>query len=662
MAYQTPFDPKENYHNTRQKIGYVPRKKATEEDYKRIGFKSGLEVHQQLKTQEKLFCHCPAGIYHDDDNYDAEIIRHMRPTLSELGEYDGTALMEYKTRKKIIYRINNQTACTYEIDDTPPFKMDKEALEIALDISLQCKLNVVGEVHITRKQYLDGSIPTGFQRTAIIGVEGELPLKNKKVRLIQLSLEEDSCREISDIRHTRVFKTDRLGMPLIETVTYPDMFTPDELREAAEYIRFLNRSTGHVRTGIGSGREDVNVSCRGGTRVELKGVAHNKWIPELSHNEAFRQWSLLFIKEQLNRQVEVPDKWMLHHQEIDPEANGLTDQLLAEAAARGEKVIAINLPGFQGILSHFTQPGKMFADEIEDRLKVIACLERPNMSHSEEIARRINPEAFSTLRSLLQAEPGDAQIILWGPEEDIPTALETVDERCQMAFREVPRETRKTFPDGTTVFERVLPGPDRMYPDTDSAPIPLDKKYIEERRQNLPEEIIERYHKLKEWDVPEDTHHYIFSKDLYPLLRDITIQLGFSGKFTGAFIGHTLKFVEGHYEKDKNFDPSKIYDLFSFIREKGLGKEIARKMLPWVYTNSGMDFEQILDKIHYNPRKKDDIIKEAQELNKTFERVRHSKHSNGKVDWIMGQLHPTALGNVALNELRAEIEKMETNL
>ena len=124
-------------------------------------------------------------------------------------------------------------------------------------------------------------------------MEGEIFLKNKKVRLIQLSVEEDSCREISDIGHRRIYQTDRLGMPLIETVTYPDMTNPDEVKEACDYIRFLNRSTGKVRTGPGAGREDVNVSCRGGTRVEIKGVSHTKWIPELTHNECFRQWALL---------------------------------------------------------------------------------------------------------------------------------------------------------------------------------------------------------------------------------------------------------------------------------------------------------------------------------------------------------------------------------
>ncbi|MFO7864009.1 MAG: hypothetical protein R6U85_08430, partial [Salinivirgaceae bacterium] len=202
------FDSVANYEATRSKIGYEPRKNATQQTYNRIGFMSGLEVHQQLKTRYKLFCRCPAGIFHRNDQFDAELVRHMRPTLSELGEYDGTALMEFKTRKNIFYRINNENACTYEVDDTPPFLLDKEALGIALEISLLSKLNIVGEVHITRKQYLDGSIPTGFQRTAILGVEGHIELKNKTVRLIQLSIEEDSCREISDIGHNRVYKTD----------------------------------------------------------------------------------------------------------------------------------------------------------------------------------------------------------------------------------------------------------------------------------------------------------------------------------------------------------------------------------------------------------------------------------------------------------------------
>lgn len=653
----TEFNPKKNYEQTRQEIGYVPRKKATKADYERIGFMSGLEVHQQLKTKEKLFCHCPAGIFHAHDNYDAEIIRHMRPTLSELGEYDGTALMEYKTRKEIIYRLNNETACTYEIDDTPPFKIDQEALEYALEISLLCKFNIVGEVHITRKQYLDGSIPTGFQRTAILGVEGEIPLKNKKIRLIQLSIEEDACREVSDIRHTRIYKTDRLGMPLIETVTYPEMFTPDELKEAAEYIRFLNRSTGRVRVGSGAGREDVNVSCKGGTRVEIKGVSYIKLIPELSHNEVFRQWALLNVKNKLNKTIQDLSSWKIQHQEIDyrdfdlkyePIINGLIDKY---------RIIAVNLPNFKGILSHFTQPGKIFANEIADRLKVIACLEKPNMVHSEELEIKIIEENFTKIKKLLNANENDAQIIFWAPEKDIPTALETIEERCKMAFEGVPKETRKSFIDGTTIFERVLPGADRMYPDTDSAPIPLENKYIEKLSKTIPSDILDRYNQLKKWNVPEDTYTYIFRNNLFPLIEKIVNELKLDPVFVGTFIGHKLKFVERHYDSANNFEYLKIYDLFKYLLDKKLEIQLSKKMLPVIYQYPKMDFDSILTSINFKILPKEEILSKISFLKQKFKEIQISKDDHLAKHWIMGELQKTAIGNIAPNQLAKAVEE-----
>ncbi|MBU8891432.1 MAG: Glu-tRNA(Gln) amidotransferase subunit GatE [Bacteroidales bacterium] len=653
----TDFNPEQNYQQTRQEIGYVSRKKATKADYKRIGFMSGLEVHQQLKTKEKLFCHCPAGIFHSHDNFNAEVIRHMRPTLSELGEYDGTALMEYKTKKEIIYRLNNETACTYEIDDTPPFKIDREALEYALEISLLCKLNIVGEVHITRKQYLDGSIPTGFQRTAILGVEGEIPLKNKKIRLIQLSIEEDSCREISDIRHTRLYKTDRLGMPLIETVTYPEMYTPDELKEAAEYIRFLNRSTGRVRVGSGAGREDVNVSCKGGTRVEIKGVSYNKLIPELSHIEAFRQWALLNIKSKLNNTIKDSSKWKIQQQEIDyrdfdlkydPITNGLIDKY---------RILAVNLPNFKGILSHFTQPGKIFANEISDRLKVIACIEKPNMVHSEELEPKIIEENFSQIQKLFNAKENDAQIIFWAPEEDIPTALETIEERCQMALEGVPQETRKSFLDGTTIFERVLPGADRMYPDTDSAPIPLENTYIDGLSENLPSDVIDRYNQLKKWGIPEDTYTYIFRNNLFPLIENVIKNLKIEPKLIGTFIGHRLKFVEGHYTSADKFEYSKIYDLFKYLIDKKMDIQLSKKMLPVVYQYPKMDFDSILTSINFKKFTREEIISKIPFLKQKFSEIKISKDDKVSKQWIMGELQKTAIGNIPPDQLAKAIEQ-----
>jgi len=155
------------------------------------------------------------------------------------------------------YQINHATVCTYEMDDTPPFELNDEALDIALEIGLLYGCTMVDEIHISRKQYLDGSIPTGFQRTTIVGVNGGIPYKGRRIGIVQLGLEEDACREVSDVGHLRTYLTDRLGMPLIETVTAPDMRTPQEVAEVAEILRKMARSTRKVRSGPGAARQDV---------------------------------------------------------------------------------------------------------------------------------------------------------------------------------------------------------------------------------------------------------------------------------------------------------------------------------------------------------------------------------------------------------------------
>lgn len=643
------FDAQSNYSDSKKKVGYVSRKEATQETYDSLGFMSGLEVHQQLLTEEKLFCHCPAGIFNDSDDYDAELIRHMRPTLSELGEYDGTALMEFKTRKEIIYRINNENACTYDIDDTPPFTINMDALEKALEISLLSKLNIVGEVHITRKQYLDGSIPAGFQRTAILGVEGEIELPHKKIRLIQLSIEEDSCREISDIGHVRVYKTDRLGMPLIETVTYPDFVNPDEVKQGCDYIRFLNRSTNKVRTGMGAGREDVNVSCRGGSRVEIKGVAHSKWIPELTHREVFRQWALLQIKDMLLAKNISPEKWKATNVSVK-DIIGDMPQL-----SEKENIIAINLPDFEGVLSYFTQVDQMFANELITRLKVIACIEYPNMTHSEELDPLLNKSQWDAVKKALVASDGDAQVIIWGDEVDMATAIDVVEERCRMAFEGVPEETRKSFKDGSTIFERVLPGADRMYPDTDSAPIPLENDYIEKLGENLPVDVIENYKQLKKWDVSEDVYTYIFAKNLFPLISKIVENTDVKPSYVCTFFGHEVKFAEGHYNKSEDFCYDKVYDLFKFLEDSNIKVQLAEKMLPELIEHPQMDFDSILTSIGFKRYTAEEILSKLPVLYDKFGEGKDIIFESDMRDWIMGKLRNIALGNMELSELSKEI-------
>lgn len=656
------FDWLDNYNTTKAKVGYVAFEQATPADYEKIGFKSGLEIHQQLDTKQKLFCRCPAGIYQKPDDYEAEVVRHMRPTLSELGEYDGTALMEFRTRKNITYRLKNETACTYDIDDTPPFYINMEALKIALKISLLSKQSIVGELHITRKQYLDGSIPTGFQRTGIVGIEGTFPISNKTIRLIQMSLEEDSCREVSDIGHERIYRTDRLGMPLIETVTYPDMTTPQEVAEAANYLRFLARSTGNVRTGIGASRQDVNVSCEGGTRVEIKGVAHIKWIPKLTHIEAFRQHALLKIKDELNKVIKEKKSWKTTVKDIDYLKIHTGISAIVQARENNQRLVAVNLPGFKGILSHFTQPNKTFSNEIADRLKVVACLEHPNMLTSE----MPRPEFFFTngeyIKKLLNAKEDDAQIIIWCDDYDYKTAVETIEERCLMAFEGVPNETRKALKDGTTIFERVLPGADRMYPDTDTAPIAIDEALIQELRQDLPPYVHDEIKLLRDWKVPDDCFVYIFKHNLMPIIKKIVKECKQNPALVGKAFGHTLKHIEGQTSPSADFSYNKVYGLFKFISERNLDPEIVKEMLPEVYEHPNIDFEAVLETVEYKGRNLEKLKSYIPAHCVKFDQINNSQNPRAKHDWIMGQLRPKALGNFPLSELSRIVEEEIKNV
>ncbi len=631
-------------------------KQADPSFYKAIGFTCGLEVHQQLDTKEKLFCHCPARRYQKPDEFDGEILRHMRPTLSELGEYDGTALMEFKTRKEIVYRLQNSSACTYEMDDTPPFTLNREALQKAISLAKQFKTSLVDELHITRKQYLDGSIPAGFQRTGIVGVEGEITLPHKNIRIIQISLEEDSCRQIADRGHTRIFTTDRLGIPLIEVVTYPDMKTPQEAELAGQYIRYICRSSNKVRSGIGAARQDVNVSIVGGTRVEIKGVAHLRWIPELAHNEAVRQVVLLRLRDELGKRIHNPKRWGIRHQAV-------TDHLMIQAIrdkyghiVKQAAFIGLVLPRFKGLLAEATQPGKSFANEIEERLQVIACLEGHCMIHSD-----VNDPIFSTLFShvakMLKAKKQDAMILFWAPKDDVETALETIEERCRLAFEGVPKETRKSLPGKITVFERVLPGPDRMYPDTDSAPIPIDHENADDFEDSLPSEPYKQISQLKVWQIPKDLHHHILRHNLFTHINRLYTDYNFPPTMGAKLLGQTLKHAIRCFGPSPDFSLERIYELVQFVIDQKLDLAILKPMLYLVYKNPQDEFSDILKKLHFKKVSLNKIRSKISQLCDDFKKVRRSKEIEAKKRWIMGQLRPLAIGNISLAQLSTLVER-----
>jgi glutamyl-tRNA(Gln) amidotransferase subunit E len=530
-------------------------------DYKKIGLRVGLEVHQQLDTKRKLFCHCPAGVY--ATSHDGAVLRHMRPTLSELGEYDGTALMEFKTKKNVVYLLHKSNVCTYEMDDTPPFPINQEAIDIAIEQCLMLGCDIVDEVHIARKQYLDGSIPTGFQRTAIVGVEGSIPFRDRRISITQVSLEEDSCREVSDRGHLIVWRTDRLGMPLIETVTGPDLRTPDEVEEAILSIGRVCRSTGHVRVGMGASRQDVNVSVAGGRRVEIKGVPKAGLAPALVHGEAVRQVNLLALRDELHgsglREAEdiqvrhedvtelVADS-QLHHFRASTWENERTARAAdpgsdLEHGRGGFCVRAVALRGLAQTLGWPTQPGLTFAHELEGRIRVIACLDQqPTFVQDAEWPDYEGAqEELERLRDRLDCGGDDALIVIWGALEDTVTAAEEIRLRYVDALDGVPHETRQPKEDGSTDFERILPGPDRMYPDTDSPPQAITHGRVKRLQDTLAEPPWEREKRYGKVGVPLPTIHFLIRRGGARLVDLVVDKYGSDLAWTCYFFGERLK-------------------------------------------------------------------------------------------------------------------------
>jgi glutamyl-tRNA(Gln) amidotransferase subunit E len=633
----------------------------TPADYASLGFMCGLEVHQQLLTRSKLFCRCPAG--RRADRYDAEVLRHMRPTLSELGEYDGTALMEYKTRKEIVYRLDRGSVCTYEIDDTPPFEIDEEAVRSSLEFARLLDLNLVSELHVMRKQYLDGSIPTGFQRTAMVGLDGSIPFRvrelgvDRELRIRQLSLEEDSCREVSDVGHRITFTTDRLGTPLTETVTEPDLLTPFEVREGVKLISRLARTTGKVRRGPGAGRQDVNVSVAGGRRIEIKGVDNHRNLPLLVHTEAYRQLNLLRMRAELHRRGVTAEMLSLPAMGDPWEVSDLVMRAgsvlrksdfapLRDAMERGETVCALKLSGFDGLLNFRTQPGVSFAREISDRLRVIACLEsRPFMIHSDLRDYGLDTGLWSKLAKRLGAGREDTLVVLWGPAEDAATAVREVYIRAREALEGIPAETRQAYEDGTNGFERILPGPDRMYPDTDTPPLPIPDSWVAAVSSNLPERPWDREERYRELGLDEETASRLVDAPWADLFDAVAPgRPGLVRRLASAFekrLKHHLR--SGTIAEIP--DAERIRPLVRAVEAGEIRAEALERGLDALMESGGADAEEILHRFRIRGGEGQAL---AMAIRSTVERsaVVSGRGRETVLRWAMGQVMPGLLGRV----------------
>jgi len=428
-------------------------------DYSAIGLTAGIEIHQQLNTCEKLFCHCPT-LLRDSSEHSGEFFRYLRVTESEMGEIDRAAQEEMKRERKFRY-FTYDTTCLVENDEEPPAPLNDEALSVCLTIARMFGMTPVRQVHTMRKLVIDGSNTSGFQRTALVALNGALPNGGE---IETICLEEEAAQRVKD----DIFSLDRLGIPLIEITTSPCMHTPDEVQQVAEYIGMVLRSTGKVKRGIGTIRQDVNISIRGGSRVEIKGVQELDLIAEVVRCEVQRQESLLAIRQQLlMRNASVPD--------ASQDVSDLFTLTKSTVLKKAKRIHALRLEGFAGLVGCEIQPDRRLGSELSDYAKKCGV---GGIFHTDELpAYGVTAEEVGAVRARMHAGDQDCVVIVAALNDaQAACAIQQVISRARVALSEkpVPEETRKMLEAGSSAYMRPLPGAARMYPETDVLPVIVD--------------------------------------------------------------------------------------------------------------------------------------------------------------------------------------------
>ena len=448
-------------------------------DYADLGLVAGLEIHQQLDTATKLFCDCPTA-RREPDASDRRFTRYLHPTRSELGEIDEAALEESRVDREFEY-LAFDTTCLVEEDDEPPHRLDEEALETTLEIAALLDMDVVDSVQVMRKIVVDGSNTSGFQRSSLVATDGAIETSEGPVGVTDMLLEEESAQRVSETEAGVRYGLDRLGIPLVEIGTAPDIRSPAQAREAAERIGMLLRSTGKVKRGLGTIRQDVNVSVAEGARIELKGVQSLDDIDDIVRLEVHRQVRLLELRDELHeRDAEVGDP-----QDVTETFADTDSGVIAGASA----VMAVPLYGFDGVVGAEIQPDRRLGTELSDHAKRHGA---GGIFHTDELpAYGVTAAEVDALRDAVDAGGSDAVAIVAADREVAEAAIEAVAERAGTALEGVPEETRDANEDGTSRYLRPLPGAARMYPETDVPPVEPDPAGVE--TPELLTEKVERY-------------------------------------------------------------------------------------------------------------------------------------------------------------------------
>jgi glutamyl-tRNA(Gln) amidotransferase subunit E len=541
-------------------------------DYEKLGLKMGLEIHQQLNTERKLFCPCKCEL--TDKKPDYMLLRYLRPTQSELGKIDRAAFEESRRKLKFMYESYDNETCLVESDDEPPHPLNLEALEIALIIASLLNMNVVDEFHIMRKQVIDGSNTGGFQRTGLVATDGWLETEYGTVVIENLCLEEDAARRMGQRKGEIVFRLDRLGIPLLEVTTDPSMKHPEQVKEVAYQLGQVLRST-KVKRGLGTIRQDLNISISDGSRVEIKGVQDLDLMPKMVENEVKRQVNLIQIMKELQNRGATVDNNIHNLNYIFEETES---KIITNAISKGGIVFAIKLEGFNGLIGKEVQPGRRFGTELAAYAKKMGV---SGIFHSDELpAYGITDFEFKEVSKHLRLSENDAFILVADEEEKARNAITEVQRRAKTALLHVPEETRKALEDANSEYLRPLPTASRMYVETDIPTTVITRGQVKDIMENLPELPVEKKLRIIElYNLSEDMASQLVRLDKVEDFEDIMSSLKIDPTIVGSTLAYTLKELRRDGYDVSKLDSQMLKETFALVENGKIVNEAVSDVL-----------------------------------------------------------------------------------
>lgn len=619
----------------------------SEYDYEDLGLVAGLEIHQQLDTEEKLFCGCPTEL-RDPEESSRTFTRYLHPTRSELGEIDDAALEESQIDREFEY-LAYDTTCLVEADDEPPHRLDTGAKQVVLEIAQLLDMTVVDQANVMRKIVVDGSNTSGFQRSTLVATSGEIQTSDGPVGVEDLMLEEESAQRVEEREDGVTFSLDRLGIPLVEIGTSPDISSPEQAREAAERIGMLLRSTGHVKRGLGTIRQDVNVSIADGARVEMKGVQSLDDIDDLVRFEVGRQVELLDIRDELqSRDADVGEV-----QDVTDVFEGTESGVIEGALDSGGKVTAVPLFGFDGLVGREIQPDRRLGTELSDHAKRHGA---GGIFHTDELpAYGVTEEEVDTLRDAVEAGDEDAVAIVAADPEVADGAIEAAAKRAAVAIEEVPEETRGANEDGTSGYLRPLPGAARMYPETDVPPVDLDPTEVE--TPELLTEKVERYQ--SEFSLGAGLAEQVAYGRRMPLFER-AVETGADPTFVAGLVESTVTELRRDDVPVGNIDDEHFLGVIALVTDGELAKEGVNDVMTLLAENPDLSAEEAVEEAGLSGVD-DEEVREAvvEVVERNDEQVEEEGMGafSGLMGECMGSLRGKADGDLVSQLLREEIQK-----